>query len=296
MPPRRILPGRTWFVTRRTTRRHYLLRPDEDGTSQGIYWYATAVLAAKFGIEIHAVQVMSTHIHEVLTDTRGTLPAFIRERNRAIANALKCHRRWPEEVFQRAPASCIELYGASAVLKEIGYTVANCVEAGLVDSPDAWPGARTSGADVGRTIRVRRPDVYFNPENPVWPEMASITITIPPAVDLAFGVNAIGAIGRAISSAVSTARAAARSAGRFVGRVENLVRVPFEKRSHSFELFRKRNPHFACAGDPKEKRRARDERRAFLSDYRKALEDWRCHVWPIFPAGTWRWSRELLAM
>src|SRR4029079_16235741 len=121
--PRCIRPGRTWLITRRTTRRYFLLRPAADGTMQGIYWYATAVMAAKFGIELHAVQVLSTHIHEVLTDVRGTLSAFLRERNRLFANAMKCHRQWPEEVFQRAPTSCVELYGPEAVTKEIGYTL-----------------------------------------------------------------------------------------------------------------------------------------------------------------------------
>ncbi len=38
--PRRILPGRSWMITRRATRRHFLFRPDEDGTSQRLYWYA----------------------------------------------------------------------------------------------------------------------------------------------------------------------------------------------------------------------------------------------------------------
>src|SRR6187401_2428681 len=138
--PRCIRPGRTWFVTRRTTRRHFLLRPDADKTLQELYWYTTAVIAAERGIELHAVQMLSTHIHEVLTDTRGELPRFLQQRNRLFANAIKRHRHWPEEVFARAPASCVALYGVRAILKEIGYTLANCVEAGLVHHPDDWPG------------------------------------------------------------------------------------------------------------------------------------------------------------
>ena len=135
--PRQIRPGATWMITRRTTRRHFLLRPDRDGTAQQIYWYTTAILAKKFGVELHAVQVLSTHMHEVLTDVHGNLPAFLRERNRALANALKCHRKWPEEVFQRAAANCVELLGEDSVMKQIAYTIANCVDAGLVRSPSA---------------------------------------------------------------------------------------------------------------------------------------------------------------
>lgn len=294
MAPRRILPGQTWFVTRRTTRRHFLLRPDSDGTSQAIYWYATAVIAAKFGIELHAVQVMSTHIHEVLTDPRGKLPAFIRERNRAIANALKCHRKWPEEVFQRASASCIALYGEGALLGKIGYTVANCVDAGLVDSPEAWPGVRTTHGDFGRTIQVARPPIYFDPENHVWPDVASITITVPRSLDRTYGCAALDVLHKAISEAVSLARTAAKAAGRVVGDVKRLAKIPFQKRSRSFETFRKREPHFATNGDPSEQIKARVERRTFLAAYRKALDDWRRFAWPVFPPGTWRWTQELL--
>ena len=87
------------MITRRTTRRHFLLRPDADGTIQQLYWYTTAVLAKKFGIKIHAVQMLSTHLHEVLTDVRGELPRFLQRRNRLLALALKCQHKWPEEVF-----------------------------------------------------------------------------------------------------------------------------------------------------------------------------------------------------
>ena len=90
--PRRIVPGTTYLVTRRTTRRHFLMNPDKRRVLLAVYWYATALLAAEFGIEIHAVQVLSNHMHEVLTDTRGELPKFLSQRNRLMANAIKVLR------------------------------------------------------------------------------------------------------------------------------------------------------------------------------------------------------------
>ncbi len=294
--PRHILAGRVWFLTRRTTRRHRLLRPDSDGTSQALYWYTTAVLAAKFGIVFHAVQVLSTHIHEVVTDTLGNLPAFIRERNRALANALKCHRGWPEEVFQRAPASCVELYGPDAILKQIGYTVANCVEAGLVESPEQWPGVRTSVDDIGTTyFEAERPKMYFDPENPVWPDKAGIQFEMPkPLVD-SFGEQAKRVLRRAAALAVERARISARAAGRFVGNVARLLRTPVQGRSRTFEVFGRRNPHFAAGGNLEQARRAVSERRTFLTAYRAALDAWQStREPPLFPDGTWRWIRELL--
>lgn len=297
MAPRRILAGLTWFITRRTTRRHFLLRPDADGISQAIYWYTTAVLAKKFGIVIHAVQILSTHIHEVLTDPLGNLPNFVRERNRALANALKCHRGWPEEVFQRAPASYVALHGPEAILKQIGYTLANCVEAGLVTSPEHWPGVTVLPNEIGsRVVEVSRPTMYFNPENEVWPDRASLAIEVPHELKVAYGERAGDKIRVAVDCAVLRAREIARAAGRTVGPIARLLSTPFQRRARSCEPFGTRNPRFATGGDSELAREAKSSWREFLGKYRKALHEWRTGVpRPDFPPGTWRWCRELLA-
>ena len=296
--PRFIRAGRTWLVTRRTTRRHFLLRPDADGTTQQIYWYTTAVLARKFGIRVHAVQMLSTHMHEVLTDVRGELPAFVRERNRALANALKRHRHWPEEVFQRGPASYVELYGTTALLREIGYTVANCVEAGLVRSPDKWPGVTVSADDIGRrVVEVERPAMYFDPTNPVWPERASLPIEMPQSMLDTFGEAARATIRRAVSLAVEQARGLSRKAGRAVGSVANLMRIPFATRARSPDGARRGSPTFATGGDAALTKLALTERKIFSTKYRQAVERLGAFVeGAAFPEGSWRWPRELAAI
>ena len=293
--PRCIRPGRTWLLTRRTTRKHFLLRPDADGTSQRIYWYTTAVLAAKFGIEVHAVQMLSTHIHEVVTDVRGVLPLFVRERNRALANAMKVHRRWPEEFFQRAPASYVELYGADAILKEIGYTLANCVEAGLVRDPDKWPGVTVRVEDIGRRIiSVERPTQYFDPKNPNWPEIASLSLSFPALVAETYRGSARERLLHAVQLAISCARGVARKAGLVASSVASLMRVPFQKRSRAQDRTGTRSPTFATAGNTELTRFALLERRSFYADYRRSVAQLGGYVeWVEFPCGSWRWPREL---
>ncbi|MFO0641603.1 MAG: hypothetical protein U0183_20435 [Polyangiaceae bacterium] len=133
--PRRIVPGTTYLVTRRTTRRYFLLNPDKRRMLLAFYWYATAVLAAEFGIEIHAVQMLSNHLHEVLTDTRGELPRFLSQRNRLLANAIKVLRGWPEEVFSREGASVVALYGEDAVLQKIATRSRTWSKLGLSRAP-----------------------------------------------------------------------------------------------------------------------------------------------------------------
>lgn len=107
-----------------------------------LYWYTTGVVAAQLGIELHMMQLMSTHSHEVLSDPRGMLPRFFELRNRLFANALKALLGWPEEVFSRGAASWVELTTPEAMIKEMAYTAANCVTAGLVRTPRRWPGAK----------------------------------------------------------------------------------------------------------------------------------------------------------
>ncbi len=303
--PRRILPGHTYFSTRRTTRRTFLLRPDLDGVTQQIYWYATAVLALKFGVELHVVQVLSSHIHEVLTDPYGNLPDFTRERNRAIANAVKQHRDWPEEVFQRAPGSYVDLLTAGSVLNEIAYSLVNCVEAGLVDHPDEWPGVTVSVDDIGRrTVHVERPDVYFSKNNPDWPESVSIDLVMPKILLDVFRDHdsARGAIRehfeKALASARSTAeglRAVMKKVVRDAARRARICAVPFSRQSQTPEPRRKRNPTFAAAGDRVAFQRARVEMAQFREAYAGARDRLRRgEPDPGFPPGTWRLTREFL--
>lgn len=295
--PRYIVAGRTWMITRRTTRRHYLLRPDADRTIQQLYWYVTAVYAAKFGIQLHAVQMMSTHIHEVLTDVRGVLPNFVRERNRAFANALKVHRKWPEEVFQRAAAHYLALHGCEAVLQQIAYTLANCVLAGLVDTPDRWPGVTVVANDIGtRIVRTVRPNIYFNADNPLWPAVAEIAISVPESLESEFGFNAARKrLREAVGRAVRMARTAAREAGHIARTVSELYRAEFTRRATSIEKRFQRAPIIAAAGDSRVAASALNEIRRFRSAYRTAREKLRRGLRDIrFPDGTWRWRVELL--
>ncbi len=304
--PRRILPDHTWFSTRRTTRRTFLLRPDLDGVAQQIYWYATAVLALKFGIELHVVQVLSSHIHEVLTDPFGVLPDFARERNRAIANAIKRHRDWPEEVFQRAPGSYVDLLTPASVLNEIAYSLVNCVEAGLVDHPDEWPGVTVSVDDIGRkTVHVERPDVYFAKNNPEWPEHVSIDLVMPKMLLQAFRDEAAArtAIRERFEKALASARGVACDLRRVMKEVvrkaakkaAHICAVPFTREASSPEPRRKRNPTFAAAGDRATFERAKTDLARFREAYAGARERLRRGERdPNFPAGTWRLTREFL--
>lgn len=90
MTRRRIIePGTTWALSRRTTRRYFLLNPDQARELEQCYWYCLGLCAQRFGIVVHAGCLMSSHSHEVVTDVRGVLPRFLQEfhRNSAFVDA-----------------------------------------------------------------------------------------------------------------------------------------------------------------------------------------------------------------
>ncbi len=51
------------------------LRPDAAITQ--LLVYALAVSTRRYGIKVHALCAMSTHLHLVVTDTNGVLPRFL---------------------------------------------------------------------------------------------------------------------------------------------------------------------------------------------------------------------------
>ncbi|MBW2379561.1 MAG: hypothetical protein JRG70_08420, partial [Deltaproteobacteria bacterium] len=74
MTRRRIVePGMIWALSRRTTRRHFILNPDEARQMERAYWYCLGHAAQLHGVAVHAGCLMSTHSHEVITDVRGEL-------------------------------------------------------------------------------------------------------------------------------------------------------------------------------------------------------------------------------
>lgn len=295
--PRRVVPGQTWFLTRRTVARFFLLNPDRARVIQNLYWYVTAVIAAKYGIQLHAVQMLSTHIHEVVTDPRGELPKFLRDRNRLFALALKACRGIAGPVFAGCAPSCVALYGEAAVMDKIAYTLANCVEAGLSSTPETWAGVTMSAADIGnRRFEAERPTFFFNPANAQWPERAHIDIAVPPILERVFKTvaRARARLCEVVDLAVNAAREAVTMSGRSFVSPSKVFHTNIMTRATSHEPARERNPSFASGGVREHRARAIEDKRSFLEAYRAAFLSLKAGLREVaFPFGTWRYCREL---
>ncbi len=290
---KRVLKGKIWTTVRRTTRRYFLFRPDEEGKVAEIFWYCLAVAAKKHGIAVHAAVLMSTHIHLVYTDVRGVQPDFKRDFHRTFAQGLKALLGWPEEVFNKYLGGEHEPLTADAVADDIAYLIANPVSAFAVRYAKDWPGAQTLPRDIGRrVIEVARPDGYFDANNPDWPAKATLRLEMPECLVTMYGEDGARAnLARRVRDYERAAFAEAKQEGIAFKGVRRCMRVARTARARSWELFGKLNPRFKASGDLGAARAAIEENAQFDEDYEAALARWTAgDRRVVFPHGTW-WMR-----
>ena len=285
--PRCILPGMTVMVTRRTLRRTYLFRPDEE-LSQ-LYRYVLAVTAKRHDIRVHAVVLMSTHEHLIVTDTRGTLPFFLQELHRLFALGVKALRKWEGAVWDHERPSVVHLRTPEAILEKLAYVMANPVAAGLVRYAKDWPGIHTLPDQLGRaSLHAARPAHYFDKDNALWPERISLDLSMPDIGDMSED-EIRATVRNELTQRERQARAEVQQRGSACLGTERALKTSPYDRAKSWEPLRGRNPHFAVG---KRQTQAFFEAvaalRAFRRAYRDAMDRWRVGVrTACFPAGTW---------
>ena len=287
--PRRILPGTTYLITRRTLRRHFLFRPDPD--IRRLFLYALCVNAKRFHIDVHAVVLMSTHEHLIVTDPEGNLPLFLRSFHRQVALGTKVLRKWEGPVWDQQKTSEVRLLTPRAIFENLAYVMANPVKAGLVRYAKDWPGVNVRPQDLGQLVlRAKRPEGYYDVDNPQWPDSVELQLTLPPALTKSYARQAI------VTTVADELRKQERNARRDLKAqkwsVMGAKRVkkcsPF-RRAKSFEKLVSRNPTFAV-GRRQKKRffKAVEELRAFRTSYRDALTEWKRGKRDVtFPLGSW---------
>jgi len=289
--PRQVVPRATYLITRRVLRRHFLLRPDAAIT--GIVLYSLAVSSRLLGVEVHAICAMSSHLHLVVTDVQGVLPRFLQRFHRLVALATKVLRAWEGPLWEPGAVSAVQLLTPAAVVETMAYVLANPVAAGLVWHAHEWPGAMVRVGDIGLgVLHARRPEVYFDPANPQWPEHAELPITLPPDVDKDSAEGFRAAVAAELARMEAQAHEDMRGQGLRVLGAEQAGAVSPYDRATSFEALRDRNPTFAVGREQEGAWRAAAAAvRAFRTCYRAVLERWRAGVRKaLFPMGTW-WMR-----
>ena len=287
--PRFVLPGDTVMVTRRTLRRHHLFRPDP--AIRQLYLYVLAVCAKQFGILVHAVTLMSTHEHLVITDPKRCYPDFLRDLHRLIALGAKVLRKWEGPVWDHEKSSVVRLLTEQAMVEKLAYVMANPVKAGLVAQARDWPGVTVLPHELGRrTLVIERPRVFFRADNAKWPDTVELTLALPPLLAEAYLAEEVReAVADELERQEREARAEVKARGWRILGAARVRRLSPYRRATSFELLRDRNPTFAVGrGQRKVFFQAVVELRTFRRAYRQALEQWRAGLRSVvFPEGTW---------
>jgi hypothetical protein len=191
-------------------------------------------------------------------------------------------------VWEPEKASVVELLTWQAVIEKLAYVMANPVAAGLVMHAEQWPGLTTLPSQLGSAqFTVKRPEVYFDADNPKWPSEATLQLQMP---QVGFSdAETREKVALELQGLEQVAHAAAKAKGwRFLGAQRIAWLSPYE-RATSWEPLRDRNPTFAVGrGQRIAFFHAVRVLRAFRKAYREALGEWRKGVRDVvFPAGTW---------
>jgi putative transposase len=284
--PRQVLPGTTYLVTRRCSQRQFLLRPSK--VTNQTFGYLLAIAATRFRVEVHAFCVMSNHVHLVVTDPDGRLPAFSQFLDSLLARAMNALlARW-EHFWGPSSYSAVALQGQSDVVDKIAYVLANPVAAGLVRRGRMWPGAWSAPERMGADpLEFSRPPRFFRKQGATaLAERARLDLVVPRGFDSPEEFRHLVRAALEVKERSAAVDLAARGR-RFLGAQVVLRQQPFG-RSTRIEPRRGIRPRIA-ARETWRRIQALGHLVGFLRDYRRAFEAWRMgSATVVFPAGTYQ--------
>jgi REP element-mobilizing transposase RayT len=277
--PRQILAGATYLVTRRCSERRFFLRPSEE--LNALFLYVLAVAAARYGVQVHALCVMSNHYHLLVTDPEAALPAFVQYLDALVARSVNASLgRWEGFWASGASYSAVRPGETNDIVRKAAYILANPVSAGLVRHGAEWPGLWTGPEDLGRrTFVAQRPKGFFREDGPM-PATAELTLTVPP------GFHSADAFTARVAAELDQLLATNPPPPHLGGRAAVLRQDRFA-RPAQWEPARAPNPRVACI-DKMKRLEVLSRLASFLDSYRGALVKRRAgDMAALFPAGTY---------
>ena len=287
--PRRVLPGRTYLLTRRCSERRFFLKPSPLVTQ--IFTYCLAVAAARFGILLHVCTVMSNHHHIVLTDVHGTLPRFCHLLHSLVARITNSKYGRFESFWDPGSYSAVLLHDPEDIIDKCAYVLANPVTAGLVEKGVDWPGFITTPKMLlgrpGQSITCERPEGFFV-EATEMPEKIELRFCCPPQLEESMGKEAAAeAVQRARMAKEKSARLQVEELGiPFLGKKKILAQSPLGSPSSNEERWQL-SPNIACK-DRWKRIELLQEQDEWYANYEIARLRFRAgQRWATFPEGTW---------
>lgn len=265
-----------------------MLRPDGELTA--LFTWLLAVCAQAFGLEVHAICVMSSHYHLVCSVEGDVISRFLELLDGQLAKSVNVLRRARRGIlWEPNTLGITELKTLDAIVEAIAYTIANPVAAGLAWEPGDWPGLNVLVHELGhRVLGASIPGVYFRAQT--WDSEASVSVTLPASLLEAYGEDETREqIETQLARFVADARADIKKKGWTVlGPVAARNVSPF-RRATSWEPFGTLRPTFATGrGNVAERVEAAEELRVFRAEYRAAWLRYRDgeREGVVFPYGT----------
>jgi putative transposase len=283
--PREIVPGRFYLITRRCTQRQFLLRPDKE--TNNAFIYCLAVAAARCEIDVLLPCAMSNHVHTVVYDPRGNLPAFTAHFHKLLAKCQNALRgRW-ENMWASEQVCCVRLVDPADVMRKLVYTATNPVKDRLVERAHQWPGVNGLTELLGqRPLRATRPRHFFRPDGAMPAEVA-LHLVLPP--DLGDPDRFRAALRDQVAAAEAVVAAERRRTGAGVLGCRAIRRQSWRDSPTTCEARRTLRPILA-ARSPWSRLEALQRNREFLEAYREARRLWLAGEASTFPIGTY-WLR-----
>jgi REP-associated tyrosine transposase len=284
--PRRVLPGRTYLITRRCSERRFFLRPSKRCRQALLFCLAEA--ARRSGVQICALLVMSNHYHAVIHDPHGRHPRFTEHAHKLIAKTMNAQLgRW-EALWASEPCSVVECVDATDAFDKLIYTLTNPVNDDLVERATDWPGLTSLTAQLrDRTMTARRPLSFFAKHGRL-PPSATLVLHRLPGFEHLSQTQWADKIRSAVSRVERQAAAKrARSGRRLKGRKAVLRDSPHD-RPTTHAPRKTLSPRIAARN---KWRRIEALRRnaQFQRDYRAAFHARRAgNLAAIFPAGSYQ--------
>ncbi len=147
--------------------------------------------------------------------------------------------------------------------------------------------------ELGRKVfRARRPEGYFDPDNPQWPEVAELRMVLPEQLVDELGEDgAREAVALQVAEQEAKARAKAQHEHKGFAGAKRVLQAAITVRGTNRQEHGVRAPTFAAAGNGEAAKQAVLELRAFRASYREQLDRWKNGERDVvFPHGTW-WMR-----
>ncbi len=163
--PRRLVPGQTHAVTRRTEKRRKLLIP-RAGVRELQGYALGRALELSGRPDLHAFMSSTTHYHANLTDRppdgdASTLPQFLRSFNGLFARAMNARLGLGGAFWCSGSYDNVEIHGQLSLEQQLVYTWLNPVQDGFCERPEDWPGLKFLPEDWGTTFEFPRPEGAF---------------------------------------------------------------------------------------------------------------------------------------